>query len=192
MNLVPSSMLLRPIHIKGESGSDVKERSNNVSASVSKSVFETETSDFNEVYALTAGDSRSHKAGQHSTSFIASQNQSRESDNGPNRNIELSPMNNESDEKVTSRHCKCQLFDISLFKNPLFYIFTWSFLLSQLAYFIPTFHLVARAKTLGIDIMQASYLVSMAGKKNLLSHPQKRISFYTGLLDFLKSFKKKH
>ncbi|KAB1273148.1 Monocarboxylate transporter 5 [Camelus dromedarius] len=47
--------------------------------------------------------------------------------------------------------------------NPFFYIFTWSFLLSQLAYFIPTFHLVARAKTLGIDIMDASYLVSVAG-----------------------------
>ncbi|XFF98664.1 hypothetical protein AB1E19_002289 [Capra hircus] len=32
-----------------------------------------------------------------------------------------------------------------------------------LAYFIPTFHLVARAKTLGINIMDASYLVSVAG-----------------------------
>ncbi|ELK30773.1 Monocarboxylate transporter 5 [Myotis davidii] len=33
----------------------------------------------------------------------------------------------------------------------------------QLAYLIPTFHLVARAKTLGIDMMDASYLVSVAG-----------------------------
>ncbi|KYO33137.1 monocarboxylate transporter 5 [Alligator mississippiensis] len=47
--------------------------------------------------------------------------------------------------------------------NPFFCIFTWSFLFSQLAYFIPTFHLAARARTLGIDNMSASYLISVAG-----------------------------
>lgn len=52
-------------------------------------------------------------------------------------------------------------------KNPFFFIFTWSFLFSQLAYFIPTFHLAARAKTLGIDPMDTAYIILVAGKKNL-------------------------
>ncbi|XP_070795752.1 monocarboxylate transporter 5 [Pituophis catenifer annectens] len=48
-------------------------------------------------------------------------------------------------------------------KNPFFFIFTWSFLFSQLAYFIPTFHLAARAKTLGIDPMDTAYIILVAG-----------------------------
>ncbi|XP_048207740.1 monocarboxylate transporter 5 isoform X3 [Perognathus longimembris pacificus] len=86
-----------------------------------------------------------------------------EFNSGPNRN-RLS-LSNEGGykTKATSLSYKQKLFDISVFRNPFFYIFTWSFLLSQLAYFIPTFHLVARAKTLDIDIMDASYLISVAG-----------------------------
>ncbi|KAM7171403.1 monocarboxylate transporter 5 isoform 3-T4 [Macrochelys suwanniensis] len=59
--------------------------------------------------------------------------------------------------------CRQPLLDFSLLKDPFFCIFAWSFLFSQLAYFIPTFHLAARAKTLGIDSMDASYLISVAG-----------------------------
>uniref|UniRef100_A0A8C9EPA8 Solute carrier family 16 member 4 n=1 Tax=Pavo cristatus TaxID=9049 RepID=A0A8C9EPA8_PAVCR len=55
------------------------------------------------------------------------------------------------------------LIDFSPLKDPLFFIFTWSFLFSHLAYFVPIFHLVARARTLGISSMDASYLISVAG-----------------------------
>ncbi|XP_075298948.1 monocarboxylate transporter 5 isoform X1 [Opisthocomus hoazin] len=55
------------------------------------------------------------------------------------------------------------LLDFSPLKDPIFCIFTWSFLFSHLAYFVPTFHLVARARTLGISSMDASYLISVAG-----------------------------
>nr|XP_056700776.1 monocarboxylate transporter 5 [Euleptes europaea] len=59
--------------------------------------------------------------------------------------------------------CKLCHLDFSQLKNPFFYIFTWSFLFSQLAYFVPTFHLAARAKTLGIGPMDAAYIISVAG-----------------------------
>uniref|UniRef100_A0A8V1ABB3 Solute carrier family 16 member 4 n=1 Tax=Gallus gallus TaxID=9031 RepID=A0A8V1ABB3_CHICK len=55
------------------------------------------------------------------------------------------------------------LIDFSPLKDPIFCIFTWSFLFSHLAYFVPIFHLVARARTLGISSMDASYLISVAG-----------------------------
>ncbi|KAB1273147.1 Monocarboxylate transporter 5 [Camelus dromedarius] len=52
-------------------------------------------------------------------------------------------------------------FLLAPFTKVLIDLYGWTG--DQLAYFIPTFHLVARAKTLGIDIMDASYLVSVAG-----------------------------
>ncbi|XP_062481665.1 monocarboxylate transporter 5 isoform X3 [Pezoporus occidentalis] len=61
------------------------------------------------------------------------------------------------------------LLDFSPLKDPIFYIFTWSFLFCHLAYFVPTFHLVARARTLGISSMDASYLVSVAGITEMVS-----------------------
>ncbi|XP_007975823.1 monocarboxylate transporter 5 isoform X1 [Chlorocebus sabaeus] len=158
LNLVPSSMLLRPIHIKTEN-SGIKDKGSSLSARGPEACA-TETH-CDETEESTIKDSTTQKPGLPSTNLIVSQNQSEEFYNGPNRNRLLLKSNEESD-KVISWSCK-QLFDISLFRNPFFYIFTWSFLLSQLAYFIPTFHLVARAKTLGIDIMDASYLVSVAG-----------------------------
>ncbi|XP_028692172.2 monocarboxylate transporter 5 isoform X1 [Macaca fascicularis] len=158
LNLVPSSMLLRPIHIKTEN-SGIKDKGSSLSARGPEACA-TETH-CDETEESTIKDSTTQKAGLPSKNLIVSQNQSEEFYNGPNRNRLLLKSNEESD-KVISWSCK-QLFDISLFRNPFFYIFTWSFLLSQLAYFIPTFHLVARAKTLGIDIMDASYLVSVAG-----------------------------
>ncbi|EAW56443.1 SLC16A4 isoform 8 [Pan troglodytes] len=159
LNLVPSSMLLRPIHIKSENNSGIKDKGSSLSAH-GPEAHATETH-CHETEESTIKDSTTQKAGLPSKNLTVSQNQSEEFYNGPNRNRLLLKSDEESD-KVISWSCK-QLFDISLFRNPFFYIFTWSFLLSQLAYFIPTFHLVARAKTLGIDIMDASYLVSVAG-----------------------------
>ncbi|XP_073752277.1 monocarboxylate transporter 5 isoform X4 [Callorhinus ursinus] len=153
LNLVPTSMLLRPIHIKSENNSDIKSKGSGLSASNPGAVGATETSSCNETQEATIRDSAMQKAGQPGTSLTVSQN--REFNNEPNRDS--------YEKEAISRSCKQKLCDPFLLKNPFFYIFTWSFLLSQLAYFIPTFHLVARARTLGIDILDASFLVSVAG-----------------------------
>ncbi|KAL2104048.1 hypothetical protein ACEWY4_000916 [Coilia grayii] len=58
---------------------------------------------------------------------------------------------------------KPKALDFSLLKNPFFCIYTWSLVFSQLAYFIPYFHLSARARNLGIDAMDASFIISLAG-----------------------------
>uniref|UniRef100_A0A8C6QMA1 Solute carrier family 16 (monocarboxylic acid transporters), member 4 n=1 Tax=Nannospalax galili TaxID=1026970 RepID=A0A8C6QMA1_NANGA len=160
LNLVPSSMLLRPIHVKRENNSDIKDKGSSLSASGPEASCETET--YNETQESSTEGSTMKKSGQSDRSSVVLQNQNEECNNGPHR-IRLLPRSNESYNKSVSWNCKQNLFDISLFRNPFFYIFTWSFVFSQLAYFIPAFHLVARAKTLGIDIMDASYLVSVAG-----------------------------
>lgn len=64
--------------------------------------------------------------------------------------------------EVTVR--KAKVLDFSLLKDPFFCIYTWSLVFSQLAYFIPYFHLSARARTLGIDAMDASFIISVAGE----------------------------
>uniref|UniRef100_G1SHK4 Solute carrier family 16 member 4 n=2 Tax=Oryctolagus cuniculus TaxID=9986 RepID=G1SHK4_RABIT len=160
LNLVPSSMLLRPIHIKSKNNSDIKDSSLPQNGPVE--LCETETYG-DETQESTNKGSPKQKAGQAGKSLTVSQNQ-REEFNEPQRNRMLLISNEETyEKKAISWSCKQKLFDTSLLGNPFFYIFTWSFLLSQLAYFVPTFHLVARAKTLGIDVMDASYLVSVAG-----------------------------
>ncbi|KAK2897718.1 monocarboxylate transporter 5 [Channa argus] len=58
---------------------------------------------------------------------------------------------------------RTKVLDFSLLKDPFFCIYTWSLVFSQLAYFIPYFHLSARARTLGIDAMDASFIISVAG-----------------------------
>ncbi|KAJ8260274.1 hypothetical protein GJAV_G00179070 [Gymnothorax javanicus] len=66
---------------------------------------------------------------------------------------------------------KAKLLDFSLLQNPFFCIYTWSLVFSQLAYFIPYFHLSARAVTLGIDPMDASFIISVAGITETLAQP---------------------
>ncbi|KAI1230907.1 hypothetical protein IHE44_0008340 [Lamprotornis superbus] len=61
------------------------------------------------------------------------------------------------------------LLDFSPLKDPVFFIFTWSFLFSHLAYFVPYFHLVARARTLGLSSRDGSYLIAVAGITEMLS-----------------------
>ncbi|KAK7878519.1 hypothetical protein WMY93_030355 [Mugilogobius chulae] len=63
--------------------------------------------------------------------------------------------------EVTIKQTK--VLDWSLLKDPFFCIYTWSLVFSQLAYFIPYFHLSARARNLGIDAMDASFIISVAG-----------------------------
>ncbi|XP_078399351.1 monocarboxylate transporter 5-like isoform X2 [Cetorhinus maximus] len=55
------------------------------------------------------------------------------------------------------------LIDFTLLTNPLFIIFAICSFFSQLAYFIPYFHLVAKAKALGIEPFQTTLLISIAG-----------------------------
>lgn len=62
---------------------------------------------------------------------------------------------------------KAKVLDFSLLKDPFFCIYTWSLVFSQLAYFIPYFHLSARARTLGIDAMDASFIISVAGTAHI-------------------------
>uniref|UniRef100_A0A8C0NM01 Solute carrier family 16 member 4 n=1 Tax=Canis lupus familiaris TaxID=9615 RepID=A0A8C0NM01_CANLF len=155
LNLVPSSMLLRPIHIKSENNSDIKNKGSSLSPSSLGAVCTTETSSCDETQEATIRDSALQKAGQPGTSLRVSQNKNKELNHEPN--------GDSYEKEAISWSCKQKVFDMYLLKNPFFYIFTWSFLLSQLAYFIPTFHLVARARTLGIDTMDASYLISVAG-----------------------------
>nr|XP_034356998.1 monocarboxylate transporter 5 isoform X4 [Arvicanthis niloticus] len=162
LNLVPSSMLLRPIHIQSNNNSEIKNEGCILSSTGPEVSYKTETSNCNETQESFIKDNTMKKSGQPTNTLTVLENQSEEFSNRPHRNRLMS--NDKSyKKKFVSWNCKQKLLDISLFRNPFFYIFTWSFLLSQLAYFIPTFHLVARAKTLGIDIMDASYLVSVAG-----------------------------
>ncbi|XP_005367894.1 monocarboxylate transporter 5 [Microtus ochrogaster] len=164
LNLVPSSMLLRPIHTETVNNSGIKNKGSSLSATGSEASDRTETSYCNETQESCIQGISMKKSEQLTKNLTVLEHQSEEFGNGPHRN-RLSLMSNDKSyqKKFVSWKCKQNLLDISLFRNPFFYIFTWSFLLSQLAYFVPTFHLVARAKTLGIDIMDASYLVSVAG-----------------------------
>ncbi|XP_066060218.1 monocarboxylate transporter 5 [Chamaea fasciata] len=61
------------------------------------------------------------------------------------------------------------LLDFSPLKDPVFFVFTWSFLFSHLAYFVPFFHLVARARTLGMSSRDGSLLIAVAGITEMLS-----------------------
>uniref|UniRef100_A0A8C5U4G9 Solute carrier family 16 member 4 n=1 Tax=Malurus cyaneus samueli TaxID=2593467 RepID=A0A8C5U4G9_9PASS len=69
----------------------------------------------------------------------------------------------------TTKEPSQPLLDFSPLKDPVFFIFTWSFLFSHLAYFVPFFHLVARARTLGMSSRDGSYLIAVAGITEMLS-----------------------
>ncbi|XP_048404161.1 monocarboxylate transporter 5-like isoform X1 [Stegostoma tigrinum] len=55
------------------------------------------------------------------------------------------------------------LIDFTLLTNPVFIIYTICTFFSQLAYYIPYFHVVAKAKALGLEPFQATLLISVAG-----------------------------
>ncbi|XP_023612847.1 monocarboxylate transporter 5 isoform X1 [Myotis lucifugus] len=163
LNLVPSSMLLRAIHSTSGSNSDGKDKGSSLPASGPEAGRGADMSHCSETPEFPIRD-RTMQVGQAGTGFIDSQHQNEEVNDGPSRNrLFLIPKDAHFQQKATLWSCKQNLCDISLLKNPFFCIFTWSLLFSQLAYLIPTLHLVARAKTLGIDMMDASYLVSVAG-----------------------------
>ncbi|NWV35344.1 MOT5 protein, partial [Grantiella picta] len=75
----------------------------------------------------------------------------------------------EAKSSCTTKEPSQPLLDFSPLKDPIFFIFTWSFLFSHLAYFVPFFHLVARARTLGMSSRDGSYLIAVAGITEVLS-----------------------
>ncbi|XP_064160377.1 monocarboxylate transporter 5-like [Anguilla rostrata] len=97
---------------------------------------------------------RGEAAAGHDTSEV---NSSMQNVNSPGNALESSGVLKQPPRK------KPKLLDFSLLKNPFFCIYTWSVVFSQLAYFIPYFHLSARARTLGIDPMDAAFIISVAG-----------------------------
>lgn len=166
-------MLLRPTHTETVNNSDIKNKGSSLSATGSEASDRTETSYCNETQESSIQGISLKKSEQPTKNLTVLERPSEEFGNGPHRN-RLMSNDKIYQKKFVSWRCKQNLLDVSLFRNPFFYIFTWSFLLSQLAYFVPTFHLVARAKTLGIDIMDASYLVSVAGKKIYFKPPTEK------------------
>ncbi|XP_074044480.1 monocarboxylate transporter 5 isoform X3 [Macrotis lagotis] len=148
LNLVPSSMLLRPINLKSE----VHVASTNLDA-----VRPVEVS------------ARDDGLGSPTGNFLVRKDE-QTCQGSQDDDQEIFSSKPQSCDRNRAPKTPRQLIDFSLFKNPLFYIFTFSFIFCQLAYFIPTFHLVARANTLGIDTMDASYLISMAGITETVAH----------------------
>lgn len=77
---------------------------------------------------------------------------------------------------------KAKVLDFSLLKNPFFCIYTWSLVFSQLAYFIPYFHLSARARTLSIDPMDASFIISVAGEYQEIDPGSRHLCYFRIIL----------
>uniref|UniRef100_A0A452HN10 Major facilitator superfamily (MFS) profile domain-containing protein n=1 Tax=Gopherus agassizii TaxID=38772 RepID=A0A452HN10_9SAUR len=147
LNLVPSSMLLRPVIKK------LQDFSRNVeSGSLTQSKHPATLTSHPDKISTTETQFNIRLDSPMQDSAVTNGFQSAETLGSLEWNSNSRP--------VPSRQ---PLLDFSLLKDPFFCIFVWSFLFSQLAYFIPTFHLAARAKTLGIDSMDASYLISVAG-----------------------------
>uniref|UniRef100_A0A8I3XAR5 Solute carrier family 16 member 4 n=1 Tax=Callithrix jacchus TaxID=9483 RepID=A0A8I3XAR5_CALJA len=84
LNLVPSSMLLRPVCIKSENNSGIEDKGSSLSAHAPEACG-TETY-CDETQESTIEDSTMQKAGLPSECVIVSQNQNEEFCNGPNRN----------------------------------------------------------------------------------------------------------
>lgn len=175
LNLVPSSMLLRPLRARPPRRSSAKNQAHG--SLMAKEDPETLEGCLNETnpremqlrgtqdLPTTEGIMTPHGrdvSGPVNTSAL--------------ERFEKPPVDNRSPEiateakrsykslPATEKENSQPLLDFSPLKDPVFGIFTWSFLFSHLAYFVPIFHLVARARTLGISSMDASYLISVAGR----------------------------
>lgn len=188
LNLVASGMLLRPIHIrpavsspppsasslrKGLTGSlrgtgkkEPLQNGLNVTVAVSNGVAKTDSSpSFHTETLIIENPSLGQKSLQATELTSLVQNGVNGLDTGP---VKVYPETNgksvvDSLLHEKTPHKNAKVLDFSLLKNPFFCIYTWSLVFSQLAYFIPYFHLTARARNLGIDPMDASFIISVAG-----------------------------
>ncbi|XP_062451231.1 monocarboxylate transporter 5 [Rhea pennata] len=169
LNLVPSSMLLRPVRSQLPQPSPAKTRKDSethVGRLGESASGETQLQDTQDVPTTeglpaprSAGSSVPAAAG--ALGKLPAAGRSLEIAVDARRSCKYPP----EARKENAQPC----LDFSPLKDPVFCIFTWSFLFSQLAYFVPTFHLVARARTLGISSMDASYLISVAGITEMVS-----------------------
>ncbi|XP_054836020.1 monocarboxylate transporter 5 [Eublepharis macularius] len=178
LNLVPSSMLLWPVHMKRIK--DVGTRNDSIQIPTHCTFPETFEDLQDEIWTTTidkmdpaiqecADTSNSHMGEEQLPAPVnhkcseAPQQDNLLSNDANNQASNQSYLSSPKEGDSKPFPCKPRHLDFSQLKNPFFYIFTWSFLFSQLAYFVPTFHLAARAKTLGIDPMDAAYIISVAG-----------------------------
>lgn len=187
LNLIPSSMLLRPINPKKMTDVAAIKEGHQISAHCTflGSLDETcnieldnppkQHTDANNLQSAGEGQlpgttvpGRSKHLEMPEEESMASNHSSRNGSQASSPRDVL-PSNKTESSMLQPFRCKQCHLDLSPLKDPFFYIFTWSFLFSQLAYFVPTFHLAARAKTLGIDPMDTAYIILVAGKKNCLN-----------------------
>ncbi|XP_066480729.1 monocarboxylate transporter 5 [Tiliqua scincoides] len=180
LNLIPSSMLLRPISVKKMTDVAATKEGNQILACCAfpGSLDETcsiELDKFNPPKQehtdtnnpQSAGEGQLPVPGRPKCLEMSEEDGVTDIHSSRNGNQASSPSffppNKREHSKPQPFHCKQCHLDLSPLKDPFFYIFTWSFLFSQLAYFVPTFHLAARAKTLGIDPMDTAYIILVAG-----------------------------
>ncbi|NXX11251.1 MOT5 protein, partial [Podargus strigoides] len=180
LNLVPSSMLLRPVSTQLPQHSSAKNQE--LGSSMAKKDSETLDGCLGET---THGEIHPHSAQDLPTTEGLVMPHGRDV-SGPENSLALEGLEKPSMESClpeidaeakrsyktlppTKKENSQPLLDLSPLKDPVFFIFTWSFLFSHLAYFVPIFHLVARARTLGISSMDASYLISVAGITETIS-----------------------
>ncbi|KAF5895270.1 monocarboxylate transporter 5, partial [Clarias magur] len=186
LNLVASAMLLRPIQIEPaailrpsspnlsrdlpasltQPEKEPLENSHKVTVTMSNGITKSGAPSFQMDPLIIENTSLGHGKLQSMELRNLVQNGGKELDNCqvkvcPETNGKLT-VNSLVQEKKTPTK-KAKILDFSLLKNPFFCIYTWSVVFSQLAYFIPFFHLSARARTLGIDPMDASFIISVAG-----------------------------
>ncbi|XP_042318602.1 monocarboxylate transporter 5 isoform X2 [Sceloporus undulatus] len=184
LNLVPSSMLLQPVNDKRMKDVGTKNEGNLVSLHSKFPETLKDTLDENCITEVDMVASSNHECESKSNPEQAEAQlapvihkqfdmQVKAHLLGTHQNDNDSHANSQNFFPNKEENVKSQLFtsfpskrcplDFSHLKNPFFYIFAWSFLFSQLAYVIPTFHLAARAKTLGIDPMDTAYIITVAG-----------------------------
>ncbi|XP_076859862.1 monocarboxylate transporter 5 isoform X2 [Brachyhypopomus gauderio] len=184
LNLVASGMLLRPIHVRPAVSSPPSSSSlhKHLSSSLRRTEKEPLQNGLNGTTAISNGIAKTDSSPSFHGDMLlenpslgqrniqgAEQMSPLQNVNGMDNGIaKVLPERNSSSavdssilEKVPPK--KTKVLDFSLLKNPFFCIYTWSLVFSQLAYFIPYFHLSARARTLGIDPMDASFIISVAG-----------------------------
>ncbi|NXI38846.1 MOT5 protein, partial [Galbula dea] len=179
LNLVPSSMLLPPASPQGPQGSSADHQESSMAKKASATLSgcsggttrgETELQGAQELPTterLLMSPGRDVSGPVNTTSALEGLEKASVDSCSP----ETAPKAKRSCNSLpaTEREHPEPLLDFSPLKDPVFCIFTWSFLFSHLAYFVPIFHLVARARTLGISSMDASYLISVAGITETLS-----------------------
>ncbi|KAK7146023.1 hypothetical protein R3I93_013674 [Phoxinus phoxinus] len=183
LNLVASGMLLRPINVRPpaspvsnstlhQDGSEKDPLKNNMNGNtpVSNGTSKMDSSSTNHKDTLII-ENRAHE--QNTLPHPELKKSIQNGVNGTDGSqVKTSPEMNgvspvdallENSKTETLPENSQKVLDFSLLKNPFFCIYTWSLVFSQLAYFIPYFHLSARARNLGIDPMDASFIISVAG-----------------------------